>query len=83
MLARLNALLLLSAALLVRAAPQNGDPPPSEPVFTATRVYETLVSTPPYFVTLTTMITWTESPSTSIANPTGTPVTSVAWKRDE
>ncbi|KAJ7131901.1 hypothetical protein C8R43DRAFT_1239692 [Mycena crocata] len=44
---------------------------PTMPVFTATRVYQTLTNVPPYIVTATTTMTWTMSPSTTIAHPTG------------
>ncbi|KAF7303903.1 hypothetical protein MIND_00620500 [Mycena indigotica] len=63
-------LLLAISTLAVQAAPLPQDANP--PVFTATREYLTLTDVPPYFVTLTTLITWTQSPSTTIANPTGT-----------
>ncbi|KAJ7064304.1 hypothetical protein C8F01DRAFT_1130925 [Mycena amicta] len=56
----------LSVAACVKAAP--ADPP----VFTATRVYQTITDVPPYIITQTTTFTWTQSPSTTIANPTGT-----------
>jgi hypothetical protein len=36
---------------------QNGPPPP--PVFTATRVYQTITNRPPYIITATTTMTWT------------------------
>ncbi|KAJ7669591.1 hypothetical protein B0H17DRAFT_1086692 [Mycena rosella] len=47
---------------------RQGDPPP---VFTATRTYETTTDVYPYIVTATTFITWTQSPTTIIAQPTG------------
>ncbi|KAJ7734065.1 hypothetical protein B0H16DRAFT_1731900 [Mycena metata] len=45
---------------------------PAAPAFTATRVFETITDIEPYIVTATTTVTWTQSPSTSVANPTGT-----------
>ncbi|KAJ6592398.1 hypothetical protein B0H19DRAFT_1245274 [Mycena capillaripes] len=65
-------LLLFAAAASVQAAViarQKGAPPP--PVFTATRVYQTITDVPPYIVTATTTMTWTQSPSTTFAHPTG------------
>ncbi|KAJ7727524.1 hypothetical protein DFH07DRAFT_999867 [Mycena maculata] len=62
-------LLLLTAAASVQAAAIN--PRQTPPVFTATRVYQTLTDVPPYFVDETTVITWTQSPSTTFANPDG------------
>ncbi|KAJ7351280.1 hypothetical protein DFH08DRAFT_1078377 [Mycena albidolilacea] len=41
------------------------------PVFTATRVYKTLTDVAPFIVTGTTTVTWTQSPSTVVATPTG------------
>ncbi|KAJ7102019.1 hypothetical protein C8R44DRAFT_887798 [Mycena epipterygia] len=55
-----------AAAIVPRA-----DPPPHMPVFTATRVYETIMDVTPYIISATTTMTWTQSPSTTIANPTG------------
>ncbi|KAJ7734096.1 hypothetical protein B0H16DRAFT_1578251 [Mycena metata] len=42
------------------------------PVFTATRVIQTITDAAPYIVTATTTVTWTQSPSTSFAHATGT-----------
>ncbi|KAJ7779418.1 hypothetical protein DFH07DRAFT_1055984 [Mycena maculata] len=42
------------------------------PVFTATREFNTLTDIAPYFVTATSTVTWTQSPSTSVVDPTGT-----------
>ncbi|KAJ7073194.1 hypothetical protein C8F01DRAFT_270120 [Mycena amicta] len=41
------------------------------PVFTATQVYNTIVDHAPFMVQATRTITWTASPSTTIAQPTG------------
>ncbi|KAJ6513665.1 hypothetical protein C8R47DRAFT_1206969 [Mycena vitilis] len=41
------------------------------PVFTATRVYNTLTDVAPYIVKGTTTFTYTASPSTTVAEPTG------------
>ncbi|KAJ7727539.1 hypothetical protein DFH07DRAFT_851732 [Mycena maculata] len=71
-------LLLLTAAASVQAAPvkpASASPSGSLPVFTATRVYQTLTDVFPYFIPATTTITWTQSPSTTIVNPTGTGLT--------
>ncbi|KAJ6626138.1 hypothetical protein B0H10DRAFT_1999180 [Mycena sp. CBHHK59/15] len=61
----------LAALVSVHAAAIIRQDSPSPPVFTATRVYQTLTDVPPYIVTATTTMTWTQSPSTTIANPTG------------
>ncbi|KAJ7358442.1 hypothetical protein B0H14DRAFT_3433812 [Mycena olivaceomarginata] len=61
---------VFSAAASVQAAViarQRGPPP----VFTATRVYQTITDVPPYIVTATTTMTWTQSPSTTFVHPTG------------
>ncbi|KAJ6453701.1 hypothetical protein C8R45DRAFT_1112264 [Mycena sanguinolenta] len=55
-----SALALVSA---VAAAPP--------PVFTATRVYQTVTDVAPYIVTATTTVVWTASPTTTFAHPTG------------
>ncbi|KAJ6472345.1 hypothetical protein C8R47DRAFT_1146437 [Mycena vitilis] len=62
--------LVFAAAASVQAAViarQKG----GQPVFTATRVYQTITDVPPYIVTATTTMTWTASPSTTFAHPTG------------
>ncbi|KAJ7186415.1 hypothetical protein C8R46DRAFT_1206425 [Mycena filopes] len=41
------------------------------PVFIATRVFQTVTDVAPYIVTATTTLTWTQSPSTTVAHPTG------------
>ncbi|KAJ7866122.1 hypothetical protein B0H13DRAFT_2054191 [Mycena leptocephala] len=41
------------------------------PVFTVTREYKTITDVPPYIVTRTTTMTWTQSSSTVIPFPTG------------
>ncbi|KAJ7107915.1 hypothetical protein C8R44DRAFT_885305 [Mycena epipterygia] len=53
--------------LLPRAAQMPFD----MPVFTATRVYKTTTDVPPYIITRTTTMTWTQSSSTTVAFPTG------------
>ncbi|KAJ6585757.1 hypothetical protein B0H19DRAFT_1250534 [Mycena capillaripes] len=58
---------LALASTVVAAAPPKGPPP----VFTATRVYQTLTDVAPYIVTATTTVTWTQSPSTTMVHPTG------------
>ncbi|KAK7042849.1 hypothetical protein R3P38DRAFT_3179385 [Favolaschia claudopus] len=57
---------LLALAISVKAAP-------AEPghVFTAVRVYKALADVSPYIVTKTTTFAWTQSPTTTIAEPTG------------
>ncbi|KAJ7779413.1 hypothetical protein DFH07DRAFT_950471 [Mycena maculata] len=67
-----NAVLSVATLLFVGVSAQKkggaADPPV---VFTATRVYNTLTDIAPYFVTATTTVTWTQSPSTTFAFPTG------------
>ncbi|KAJ7936276.1 hypothetical protein B0H13DRAFT_2649408 [Mycena leptocephala] len=46
-------------------------PEEAAPVFTATRVYKTLTDVAPFIGTGTTTVTWTQSPSTVVARPTG------------
>ncbi|KAJ7458607.1 hypothetical protein FB451DRAFT_1406360 [Mycena latifolia] len=58
---------VLALASATAAVPKEGPP-----VFTATRVFKTLTDIPPFIVTATTTMTWTQSPSTIIAEPTGT-----------
>ncbi|KAJ7604706.1 hypothetical protein DFH06DRAFT_1474649 [Mycena polygramma] len=41
------------------------------PVFTATRVYNTLTDVAPFIIQKTTTFTFTASPSTTVAQPTG------------
>ncbi|KAJ7453015.1 hypothetical protein B0H11DRAFT_2288447 [Mycena galericulata] len=41
------------------------------PVFTVTREYKTTTDVPPYIITQTTTMTWTQSSSTTVAFPTG------------
>ncbi|KAF8187868.1 hypothetical protein K438DRAFT_1834308 [Mycena galopus ATCC 62051] len=70
----LKPILLLGAVVAVGALSipiHNAQMPFDMPVFTATRVYKTVTDTPPYIVTRTTTMTWTQSPTTSIPFPTG------------
>ncbi|KAJ7628010.1 hypothetical protein DFH06DRAFT_1226920 [Mycena polygramma] len=67
---RLNALLCLSVLSFVAAVPQQAPPPP----FTVTRVFKTITDVAPFITERTTTFTFTPSPSTSIAFPTGSPV---------
>ncbi|KAF8209150.1 hypothetical protein K438DRAFT_2012434 [Mycena galopus ATCC 62051] len=62
-----NALLCLSALAVASAVPQDIPPP-----FTVTRVFKTITDVAPFIVDTTTVFTFTPSPSTSIAFPTGT-----------
>ncbi|KAF7355907.1 hypothetical protein MVEN_00919700 [Mycena venus] len=62
--------IVYAAAASVQAAVIGRQRPPP-PVFTATRVYQTLTDVPPYIITATTTMTWTQSPSTTFAHPTG------------
>ncbi|KAK7007509.1 hypothetical protein R3P38DRAFT_3179403 [Favolaschia claudopus] len=57
---------LLALAISVKAAP-------AEPghVFTAVRAYKVLTDVSPFIVTKTTTFVWTQSPTTTIAEPTG------------
>ncbi|KAJ7111330.1 hypothetical protein C8R44DRAFT_883144 [Mycena epipterygia] len=57
---------VLSILSLAAAAPPKGPP-----VFTVTRVYKTITDVAPYIVDATTTMTFTQSPSTTIAHPTG------------
>ncbi|KAJ7754354.1 hypothetical protein DFH07DRAFT_1061242 [Mycena maculata] len=66
-----KSVLSVVAVLFVGASAQRKGAAPGPPVFTATRVYNTLTDVPPYFVTATTTVTWTQSPSTTFAFPTG------------
>ncbi|KAJ7021218.1 hypothetical protein C8F04DRAFT_1274049 [Mycena alexandri] len=61
-----------ATVLALTSAAAAGPAPPGPPVFTATRVFQTLTDVAPYIVTATTTVTWTQSPSTSFAHPTGT-----------
>ncbi|KAJ6571031.1 hypothetical protein DFH09DRAFT_1313041 [Mycena vulgaris] len=63
------ALSLLALASASAAVPKAG---PAPLVFTATREFKSLTDVAPYIVTATTTLTWTQSPSTIIAEPTGT-----------
>ncbi|KAJ7909620.1 hypothetical protein B0H13DRAFT_2330208 [Mycena leptocephala] len=63
--------LVFAAAVYVQAAVIARQNPPPPPVFTATRVYQTITDKPPYIITATTTMTWTQSPSTTIVFPTG------------
>ncbi|KAJ6562199.1 hypothetical protein B0H19DRAFT_1259781 [Mycena capillaripes] len=65
----LNALLCLSVLSFVAAVPQDIPPP-----FTVTRVFKTITDVQPFIVDRTTVFTFTPSPSTSVAFPTGTGV---------
>ncbi|KAJ7458188.1 hypothetical protein FB451DRAFT_1406499 [Mycena latifolia] len=53
---------IAAAAVPLDARQQPGG---SMPVFTATRVYQTITDVPPYIVTATTTMTWTCVPSSS------------------
>ncbi|KAJ7616096.1 hypothetical protein FB45DRAFT_1064237 [Roridomyces roridus] len=64
-----NAVLSLLFASLVAAVPQDIPPP-----FTVTRTFKTITDVAPFIVTQTTVFTFTPSPTTSIAFPTGSPV---------
>ncbi|KZP11749.1 hypothetical protein FIBSPDRAFT_871010 [Athelia psychrophila] len=63
-------------ACLAAALPASVIPPPppdtAGQVFTATRIYNTIVSYYPYLVQATTVVVWTESPAPT-ATPTGRP----------
>ncbi|KAF8193989.1 hypothetical protein K438DRAFT_1969281 [Mycena galopus ATCC 62051] len=61
---------ILALASAVVATSKKDHPP----VFTAIREYKTLTDIAPYIVTATTTLTWTQSPTTSIAAPTGSGV---------
>ncbi|KAJ7242474.1 hypothetical protein C8J57DRAFT_1504042 [Mycena rebaudengoi] len=61
-----KALLCLSAIVLAVAVPQE-----APPVFTAIRVEKFITDIAPFIVDRTTTITFTPSPSTQIAEPTG------------
>ncbi|KAJ7909627.1 hypothetical protein B0H13DRAFT_1980611 [Mycena leptocephala] len=63
-----NLAFLFATSASVQAAVVRAAPPP---VFTATRVYQTITDVPPYIITATTTMTWTQSPSTHIIDPTG------------
>ncbi|KAJ7455651.1 hypothetical protein B0H11DRAFT_2066901 [Mycena galericulata] len=63
---------VLSVLALASVASAVPNAPP--PVFTATRVFNTLTDVAPYIITATSTVTWTQSPSTVIAFPTGTGV---------
>ncbi|KAJ7436509.1 hypothetical protein B0H11DRAFT_656900 [Mycena galericulata] len=53
-------LIVLTAAAAAQAAViPPGKDQPSPPVFTATRVFQTLTDVPPYIITATTTMTWT------------------------
>ncbi|KAJ7914123.1 hypothetical protein B0H13DRAFT_2325710 [Mycena leptocephala] len=64
----LNALLCLSLLSFVAAVV----PPRHTPAMTVTRVFKTITDVAPFIVDRTTVFTFTPSPSTSIAFPTGT-----------
>ncbi|KAJ6540827.1 hypothetical protein DFH09DRAFT_1323067 [Mycena vulgaris] len=67
-------LVFVAAASMIQAAPApvaRQNRPHSMPVFTATRVYQTITDVAPYIITATTTMTWTQSPSTTVAHPTG------------
>ncbi|KAJ7912290.1 hypothetical protein B0H13DRAFT_2327459 [Mycena leptocephala] len=61
----LNSILSIIALLFVGAAAQN------QPVYTATRVFNTVTDVAPFIVKATSTVTWTASPSTTFAEPTG------------
>ncbi|KAJ7434321.1 hypothetical protein B0H11DRAFT_2296329 [Mycena galericulata] len=58
---------LLSVAALLLVGVSASD----DIVFTATRVVNTVTDVAPYIVQATSTVTWTQSPSTSIASATG------------
>ncbi|KAJ7601796.1 hypothetical protein DFH06DRAFT_1466459 [Mycena polygramma] len=58
---------VLALASAVAAAPPKENPP----VFTATRAVQTITDVAPFIITKTTVTTWTQSPSTKLAHPTG------------
>ncbi|KAK7000672.1 hypothetical protein R3P38DRAFT_3285511 [Favolaschia claudopus] len=74
---------LLALALSVKAVSRthesdtalevNPTQAPAEPghVFTAVRAYKVLTDVSPFIVTKTTTFVWTQSPTTTIAEPTG------------
>ncbi|KAJ7779465.1 hypothetical protein DFH07DRAFT_1056003 [Mycena maculata] len=72
-MARLVGILLLMSAVVFAAPilPRNDQVFFDMPVFTATREYKTITDVPPYIVTRTTTITWTQESSTTFAFPTG------------
>ncbi|KAJ6465610.1 hypothetical protein C8R47DRAFT_1326422 [Mycena vitilis] len=59
---------LFAFASAVAAAP----PKENAPVFTATRAVQTITDVAPFIITKTMVTTWTQSPSTKLAHPTGT-----------
>ncbi|KAJ7838017.1 hypothetical protein B0H14DRAFT_2790295 [Mycena olivaceomarginata] len=67
----LTSLLSAVALLAVGANAAAAAGPPAPPVFTATRVYNTLTDVAPFIVKATTTVVWTASPSTTFAQPTG------------
>ncbi|KAJ7662305.1 hypothetical protein B0H17DRAFT_1211996 [Mycena rosella] len=62
-----NAILLLSLSPLSLPSPKKCPPP-----MTVTRVFHSITDVPPFIVDATTVFTFTPSPSTQIAFPTGT-----------
>ncbi|KAJ7616060.1 hypothetical protein FB45DRAFT_1035216 [Roridomyces roridus] len=64
-----NAALSLLFVSLVAAVPQDVPSP-----FTVTRTFKTITDVAPFIVTQTTVFTFTPSPTTSIAFPTGSPI---------
>ncbi|KAJ7664848.1 hypothetical protein B0H17DRAFT_1336616 [Mycena rosella] len=60
-----QSVLSAAALLFVGVAAQH------PPVFTATRVFNTLTDVAPFIVKGTTTVTWTQSPSTVLVQPTG------------
>ncbi|KAF7295934.1 hypothetical protein HMN09_01137400 [Mycena chlorophos] len=53
-------------------------PAPNGQVYTVTQAINTLTDVDPFFITTTQTLVFTASPSTTLPNPTGTPVTSVS-----
>ncbi|KAJ7477354.1 hypothetical protein FB451DRAFT_189402 [Mycena latifolia] len=61
--------LAFALAIAVHAAPLDARDEDVNimPVFTATRMYLTTTDVAPYIITATTTMTWTQSPSTTVA----------------
>ncbi|KAJ7469669.1 hypothetical protein FB451DRAFT_1400496 [Mycena latifolia] len=58
-------------SVLALASATVAAPDDTAEVFVATRVYKTVTDVAPYIVTATSTFTWTQSPSTTVAQPTG------------
>ncbi|KAJ6474981.1 hypothetical protein C8R45DRAFT_1160238 [Mycena sanguinolenta] len=63
--------IVFSALALASVVSAAGAPKGNLPVLTATRVFQSVTDVAPYIVTATTTVTWTVSPSTTFAHPTG------------